>query len=86
MYPNFVSLCIMELDLAGLTPAGVAHSWLLGTLVYAAFGPGGYLLVCLYFLLGSAVSLSVNMFDRHVATAAVLIVMSVVIMKTRIGD
>lgn len=40
----------------GLTPAGVAHSWLLGTLVYAAFGPGGYLLVCLYFIFGSAVS------------------------------
>ena len=41
---------------AGLTPAGVAHSWVLGTLVYSAFGPGGYFLVCLYFLLGSAVS------------------------------
>ncbi len=41
--------------LAGLTPAGVANSWLLGTLVYAAFGWTGYLLVCIYFLLGSAV-------------------------------
>ena len=41
--------------LAGLTPAAVAHSWLLGTLVYAAFGPSGYLLVCLYFVVGSAV-------------------------------
>ncbi len=40
---------------AGLTPAGVLHSWALGTVVYAAFGPGGYALVCLYFLLGSAV-------------------------------
>eukprot|EP00242_Pyramimonas_sp_CCMP2087_P008014 CAMPEP_0198201538 /NCGR_PEP_ID=MMETSP1445-20131203/4422_1 /TAXON_ID=36898 /ORGANISM="Pyramimonas sp., Strain CCMP2087" /LENGTH=317 /DNA_ID=CAMNT_0043871945 /DNA_START=120 /DNA_END=1070 /DNA_ORIENTATION=- len=42
--------------LAGLTPAGVANSWLLGTMVYAAFGPYGYLLVCLYFVLGSAVT------------------------------
>ena len=41
--------------LAGLTPAGVANSWLLGTLVYAAFGWTGYLLVCIYFLAGSAV-------------------------------
>ena len=40
----------------GLTPAGVAHSWVLGTAVYSAFGPAGYMLVCLYFLLGSAVS------------------------------
>ena len=45
--------------LAGLTPAGVANSWLLGTLVYAAFGWTGYLLVCIYFLLGSAVRFSV---------------------------
>lgn len=43
--------------LAGLTPAAVAHSWVLGTLVYAAFGAGGYLLVCMYFILGSAVQL-----------------------------
>ena len=39
----------------GLTPAGVLHSWVLGSAVYSAFGPGGYLLVCLYFLMGSAV-------------------------------
>ena len=41
----------------GLTPEGVAHSWLLGTSLFAAFGLGGYLLVCLYFLLGTTVSL-----------------------------
>lgn len=40
----------------GLTPAGVLHSWFLGTTVYSAFGPAGYLLVCLYFILGSLVS------------------------------
>ncbi|KAK9808339.1 hypothetical protein WJX73_003804 [Symbiochloris irregularis] len=42
--------------LAGLTPAGVLHSWFLGTTVYSAFGPAGYLLVCLYFVLGSLVT------------------------------
>ena len=41
--------------LTGLTPAGVAHSWALGTAIYSAFGPGGYVLVCLYFILGSLV-------------------------------
>ena len=46
----------MPVLLRGLTPAGVAHAAVLGTLVYSAFGPGGYLLVCLYFLVGSAVT------------------------------
>lgn len=41
--------------LAGLLPPAVALSWVLGTVVYAAFGLGGYVLVCLYFVLGSAV-------------------------------
>lgn len=45
----------MKVLLAGLTPAAVIHSWVLGTLVYAAFGAGGYLLVCMYFVVGSAV-------------------------------
>ena len=44
--------------LAGLLPSAVALSWVLGTVVYAAFGLGGYVLVCLYFILGSAVRLS----------------------------
>lgn len=43
---------------AGLTPAGVLHSWFLGTSIFSAFGPAGYLLVCLYFILGSAVGSS----------------------------
>lgn len=46
----------LQILLKGLTPAGVAHSWVLGTAVYSAFGPAGYMLVCLYFLLGSAVT------------------------------
>jgi len=37
----------------GLTPAGVAHSWFLGASIYSAFGAGGYLLVCLYFIFGT---------------------------------
>ncbi|CAL5224908.1 g7673 [Coccomyxa viridis] len=46
----------IQILLKGLTPGGVAHSWALGTAVYSAFGPGGYLLVCLYFILGSLVT------------------------------
>lgn len=42
--------------LAGLTPVGVAHAWFLGGSIFAAFGWPGYLLVCLYFVLGSAVT------------------------------
>lgn len=42
--------------LSGLTPAGVLTSWLLGSLVFAAFGSGGFFLVCIYFILGSAVT------------------------------
>ena len=48
------------LNHAGLTPAGVLHSWVLGTAVFSAFGTGGYVLVCLYFLLGSAVRTSLH--------------------------
>lgn len=40
----------------GLTTAGIANSWLLGSCVYSAFGPGGYLLVCLYFIFGTLVT------------------------------
>lgn len=42
--------------LKGLTPVGVAHAWFLGASIYSAFGAGGYLLVCLYFIFGSLVS------------------------------
>ncbi|GFR49891.1 hypothetical protein Agub_g11995 [Astrephomene gubernaculifera] len=40
----------------GLTVAGIAHSWFLGTSVFAAFGIGGYLLVCIYFIFGTLVT------------------------------
>ena len=46
--------------LNGLTWAGVLHSWFLGSTVYAAFGLGGYSLVCLYFLIGSLVESSLT--------------------------
>lgn len=42
--------------LKGLTGWGVANAFVLGTTVYAAFGPGGFSLVMLYFLFGTAVS------------------------------
>ena len=42
--------------LKGLTWEGVVSSWLLGSLSYAAFGPGCYFIVCLYFIVGSLVT------------------------------
>lgn len=42
--------------LRGLTWEGVVSSWFLGTLTYAAFGPGAYAIVCLYFIVGSLVT------------------------------
>ena len=41
--------------LSGLTWQGVLSSWVLGTLTYAAFGPGAYAIVCVYFIVGSLV-------------------------------
>jgi len=44
--------------LRGLTVEGVLSSWVLGSLVFSAFGARGYCIVCLYFLLGSLVGLT----------------------------
>lgn len=44
----------MRVLLRGLTRSGVLHSWVLGTAIFSAFGAGGYAVVCLYFVLGSA--------------------------------
>ena len=41
----------------GLTVEGIAHAWALGAGTWAAFGPAGFALVCLYFILGTLVSL-----------------------------
>lgn len=40
----------------GLTNEGIAHAWLLGCLSYSAFGPKAYLLLCLYFVMGTVVT------------------------------
>ena len=42
--------------LKGLALNGVISSYVLGCVSYAAFGPYGYVLVCLYFLIGSYVT------------------------------
>lgn len=42
--------------LKGLTWPGMLNAFILGTTVYAAFGAGGFALVCIYFLFGTAVS------------------------------
>lgn len=39
-----------------LTPAGVIHAWLLGVIIWGILGWQGYLIVGIYFLLGSAVT------------------------------
>ena len=40
----------------GLTNEGIAHAWLLGASTWSAFGPAGYSLLCMYFILGTLVS------------------------------
>ena len=40
----------------GLTNEGVAHAWLLGFLVFSAFGLSSYSLLCLYFVVGTVVT------------------------------
>jgi hypothetical protein len=42
--------------LKGLTGWGMVNAFILGTAVFAAFGAGGFGLVCVYFLFGTAVS------------------------------
>lgn len=39
-----------------LTPAGVVHAWLLGVLLWGTLGWQGYVVVMVYFLVGSAVT------------------------------
>lgn len=55
LFNTVVFVAGIHVLLRGLTWAGVVNSWLLGTLVFSAFGWGGYMLVCLYFLFGTAV-------------------------------
>lgn len=53
-FNSAVFLLGIKVLLSGLSPTGVAHAWFLGGSVFAAFGWSGYLLVCLYFLIGTA--------------------------------
>jgi uncharacterized membrane protein len=48
----------------GLSDKAIAHAWLLGSVVYGAFGAGSYMLMCLYFIIGTLVS------DNPVVAAA----------------
>ncbi|KAL8209704.1 hypothetical protein R6Q57_006436 [Mikania cordata] len=42
--------------LTGLSISGIAAAFLLGTLTWRAFGSSGFLLVCVYFVIGTAVT------------------------------
>ena len=53
---SLVYLFGIKVLLKGLTWEGVISSWFLGTLIYAAFGPGAYSIVCIYFIVGSLVT------------------------------
>lgn len=39
-----------------LTPAGLAHAWFLGVVIWGTLGWQGYLIIMVYFLVGSAVT------------------------------
>ena len=39
-----------------LTPAGILNAWLLGVLIWGTLGWKGYAIVCVYFIVGSAVT------------------------------
>ncbi len=52
-----------------LTPAGLAHAWGLGVLVWGSLGWPGYLIVMVYFLVGSAVT-KVGLEDKKAAGIA----------------
>ncbi|MBV6628120.1 MAG: TIGR00297 family protein [Rivularia sp. (in: Bacteria)] len=39
-----------------LTPAGIINAWLLGVLIWGTLGLPGYTVVCVYFIVGSAVT------------------------------
>lgn len=52
-----------------LTPAGLAHSWFLGVLIWGTLGWQGYLVVMFYFLVGSAVT-RIGMEEKEAAGIA----------------
>lgn len=52
-----------------LTPAGIAHGWFLGVLLWGTLGWQGYLVILVYFLVGSAVT-KVGMAQKEAAGIA----------------
>ncbi len=70
--------------LRGLTLAGMANAFLLGTLVYGAFGAGGFSLVMLYFLFGTAVRAE-DTFLLHVIQGAVDLTLPLGIFRSDTG-
>lgn len=52
-----------------LTPAGIAHGWALGVLVWGSLGWQGYAVVMTYFLVGSAVT-RIGMSEKEAAGIA----------------
>lgn len=52
-----------------LTPAGLLHAWFLGVLIWGSLGWQGYLVVMVYFLVGSAVT-RVGMAEKEAAGIA----------------
>jgi uncharacterized protein (TIGR00297 family) len=52
-----------------LTPAGIAHGWFLGVLLWGTLGWQGYLVIMVYFLVGSAVT-KVGMAQKEAAGIA----------------
>lgn len=52
-----------------LTPAGIAHAWFLGVLVWGTLGWQGYVVVMFYFLVGSAVT-RIGMAEKEAAGIA----------------
>jgi uncharacterized membrane protein len=53
---SFVFVAGLPVLCKGLSGKGIAHAWLLGSVVYGVFGTGCYALMCLYFITGTLVS------------------------------
>ena len=54
-----------------LTPAGLVHAWILGVLLWGTLGWPGYLVMMVYFLVGSGVT-RIGMAEKEAAGIAEL--------------